>query len=164
MGRSARIQASTTYYETFETFNNCWTPTFGYQDGTYYWRVAMIDGNGRMGAYSPYATFDKLYPVTTLNSPVNENVPDTPTFNWDPVDGASTYLFEVSRFPSFYPLYESMETINTEYTPTWFYTSDRVYYWRVAIRDRNGRLGPYTPYARFVIGDVYPVYIPIIQR
>jgi hypothetical protein len=81
------------------------------------WRVAMIDGNGRIGAYSNYATFEKLYPVTTLNNPMNKNVLDTPTLRWDPVDGATTYLFIVSRFTLFYPIHESMETINTEYTP-----------------------------------------------
>ena len=129
-----------------------------------YWRVAMIDGNGRMGAYSNYATFDNLYPVTTLNNPMNKNVLDTPTYKWGPVDGATTYLFKVSLFTSFYPIHESLETINTKYTPTWFYTCDRSYYWRVVIRDHNGRLGPYTHYARFVIGEVYLVFIPIIQK
>ena len=135
----------------------------GYHDGTFYWRVASIDGNGRMSTYTPPATFIKQYPITTLISPVNEPVQSTPTFIWTPVDGAATYLFEVSLFPTFYPVYDSQETINTQYTPTWSYTSDRVYYWRVAIRDRSGRLGPFTD-ARIIIGDVYPAYLPLIQR
>ena len=33
-------------------------------------RFAMIDGNGRMGSYSPHATVTKQYPITTLLSPL----------------------------------------------------------------------------------------------
>jgi hypothetical protein len=123
----------------------------------------MIDGNNRMGDYSPSATFTKQYPITTLISPINEPVPLTPTFIWTPVDGASTYLFEVSWFATFYPLYESVETINTQYTPTNLYASNQVYNWRVAIRDRNGRLGPYTD-ARIIIGEIYPTFLPLIVK
>ena len=28
-------------YDSVITNNNCWTPTKGYHDGTYYWHVAM---------------------------------------------------------------------------------------------------------------------------
>ena len=150
-------------YDSIDTYNNCWTPTMGYNDGTYYWRVAMFDGNSRMGSYSPPATFTKQYPITTLISPINEPVPFTPTYIWTPVDGAATYLFEVSLFQSFFPLYDSVETINTQFTPTFIYATDRTYYWRVAIRDRSGRLGPFTD-ARIIIGDVYPVFLPIMRK
>jgi hypothetical protein len=83
-------------YESIDTYNNCWTPTIGYPDGTYYWHVAMIDGNNRVGPYSPSATFTKLYPITTLINPSNGFVSWTPTFIWTSVSGAASYVFEVS--------------------------------------------------------------------
>jgi hypothetical protein len=150
-------------YESIDTYNNCWTPTNQYKDGTYYWRVAIYDGNNRMGPYSLAATFTKQYPVTTLVSPISGSVPSTPTFIWTPVDGAATYVIEVSWFSTFSPLYDSKETINIKYTPTNIYTSDKVYYWRVAIKDRNGNQGPFTD-ARIIVGDVYPTFLPQIRR
>ncbi len=133
-------------FDSVETFNNCWTPTMGYLDGEYYWHVAMIDGNGRLGPYNvPSATFTKQYPVTVLISPPSGgSAGQTPTFIWAPVNGAAYYVFEVSKFPTFSPLYDSVVTINSQFTPTMKYESNTVYYWRVAIRDRDGRDGPYT--------------------
>lgn len=152
-----------TTYDATDTFNNCWTPISGYYDGAYYWRVVMIDGSGKMGVYSPSATFTKQYPITTLISPINEPVSATPTFIWTPVHGAATYAFEVSKFSTFYPLYDWTETINTQYSPPNYYTSNQVYYWRVAIRDAYGRLGPYTD-ARIIIGEIYPSFLPLVGR
>jgi hypothetical protein len=150
-------------YESVDTYHNCWTPTKGYDDGSYFWRVAMIDGNGRIGPFSPSATFTKKYPVTTLVSPISGSVPQTPTFKWTPVDGAATCIFEVSWYSTFHPHYESIETVNTQYTPTSIYQSNRIYYWRVAIRDRSGRQGPFTD-ASIIIGDVIPSFLPLVSR
>jgi hypothetical protein len=150
-------------YDAVDTYNNCWTTPMGYNDGTYFWRVAMIDGNGRMGSFSPSATFTKQYPITTLISPISGVVPQTPTFIWTPVDGAATYIFEVSWYPTFSPLYDSVETINTHYTPTSIYQSEKAYYWRVAIHDRDGRQGPFTD-ATIIIGAGNNTYLPLIKR
>ena len=152
-----------TIYEAVETYNNCWTPNGGYDDGTYYWHVAMIDGENRRGSFSPAATFTKQYPITTLVSPISGSVSQTPSFIWTPVDGAATYRFEVSLFPTFYPVYEEIDTFNTQFTPTRVY-SDAVYYWRVAIRDRNGKMGPFTD-ATIIIGEeLIPTLLPMITK
>jgi hypothetical protein len=150
-------------YESIEIPNNCWTPIKGYNDGTYYWHVALIDGNGRMGDYSYTATFTKQYPISTLISPISRFVPQTPTFIWTPVDGAATYVVEVSWYSTFSPLYDSVETISTQYTPTKIYQSEKVYYWRVAIRDRDGRQGPFTN-AYIIIGVENNIFLPLIKR
>lgn len=151
-------------YESVDTFNNCWTPTKGYKDGSYYWRVAMIDGNGRLGPYNnPSATFTKQYPITTLISPISDPVHTTPTFIWTPVDGAATYVFEVSRYPTFSPTYDSVTTINTQFTPNKIYDMNVIYYWRVAIKDRDGNQGPFSD-SLIIIGDVYPTFIPLLRK
>ena len=43
----SRDQSFSTIYDFIDTHNTCWTPTKGYLDGTYYWHVAMIDGNNQ---------------------------------------------------------------------------------------------------------------------
>ncbi|MEW5830008.1 MAG: DNRLRE domain-containing protein [Chloroflexota bacterium] len=131
-------------FDSIDTEQSSWTPIKGYDDGQYYWRVAILDGDGDLGGYSPYETFTKQYPVTTLVSPPNgETVTSTPTFVWTPVNGAARYKLEVSQFPTFSPGYETIETDSTRYTPTKVYATGFTYYWRVAIKDNDGKYGPY---------------------
>jgi len=139
-----QITYNSAVLETIDTEQTCYTPTAGYSDGTYTWRVAMIDGNSRVGDYSPPATFTKQYPITDLVAPVNVPVLETPTFYWTPVDGASSYRLEISQFDTFLPIYESITTNNTRYTPSRIYTSPATYYWRVAIVDYSNKIGPFT--------------------
>jgi hypothetical protein len=159
----SRDETYSTIYDSITTNNTGWTPTSGYHDGTYWWHVAMVDGNGKLGSYSPSATFTKQYPITTLISPVDESLPGTPTFKWDPIDGAANYVFEVSKYSTFSPTYDTIKTINTQFTPTKIYDSDLIYYWRVAIIDRSGRQGPFTG-ATIIIGAGYNFYLPLITR
>ena len=149
-------------FETIDTHNNCWTPSIGYADGTYYWHVAMLDGNGKLGPYSSVAIFTKQYPITTLISPPSGSIPSTPTFIWSPVTGAATYRFEISLYKTFSPLYDSVETINTQFTPIKLYALDDTYFWRVAIKDKSGNLGPFTG-STIIIGKG-SIFLPIITR
>ncbi len=155
---------STPVWDWIDTFNNCWTPIKGYLDGKYYWHVAMIDGNNRLGPYSnPVATFVKQYPITTLKSPLAGAVTKTPTFIWTPVDGAAYYRIEISKYKTFSPLYDSVTTINTQFTPTKNYDKDVAYYWRVAMIDRDNRQGPFTG-STIVIEVGKKIYLPQIIR
>ncbi len=130
--------------ETIETEQTCYTPTNGYADGTYTWRVAMVDGSYRLGDFSPLATFTKQYPVTTLLDPVDESVASTPTFYWTAVPGAANYQLEISLSPTFGAIYDAVVTNNTRYTPNRLYQTPQTYYWRVAMIDQQGRVGPFT--------------------
>ncbi len=144
-----RIQVSTeptfsNIYDSTETEQSCWTPTKGYDDGQYYWRIAMLDGDFKPGNYSAYQTFTKQYATTSLISPATgSSTANTPTFVWSPVNGAARYRLETSQFPTFTPIYESVTTDNTRWTPTFSYTTDTTYYWRVAILDSDGKIGPF---------------------
>jgi hypothetical protein len=144
-----RVQVSkeptfSSVFDTIDTQQSCWTPTKGYDDGQYHWRVAMIDGDGKLGGYSTYQTFTKQYPITTLLSPPNgSTVENTPTFAWTPVNGAARYKLEVSLYSNFSSTVDSVTTDNTSYTPTKAYTTKKTYYWRVAIVDADGKIGPY---------------------
>jgi hypothetical protein len=165
-----RLQVSTeptfsSTYDTIDTEQSCWTPIKGYADDTYYWRAAMLDGEGKLGDYSAYQTFTKQYPITTLLSPTNgANIASTPTFVWTPVYGAAKYRLEVSLFPTFSPTYESITTDNTRYTPTKVYATPKTYYWRVAIVDSDGKLGPFVG-ATIILGPTpYRIYLPMVKK
>ena len=149
-------------FDSATTEQNCWTPTKGYDDGKYYWHVAMIDGNSHLSAYGNTAVFTKQYPITTLISPIG-SVESTPTFIWTPVDGSKSYTLQVSQNPGFTPLYDNVETINTQYTPLKLYDMDHIYYWRVAIRDYEGKYGPYND-AMIIIGEVYLSELPLVAK
>jgi hypothetical protein len=152
-------------YNTVDTEQSCWTPMKGYDDGKYYWRVAMIDGQGRLGDYSAPAEFTKQYPITTLLSPVDQDVTETPTFLWTRVDGAASYRLEISKDKTFSPLYDSITTNNTRYTPIKLYDIPYTYYWRVAIIDKDGKYGPFTD-AMIILdpyGEFKKVYLPVIS-
>jgi hypothetical protein len=163
-----RVQVSrdpsfSTIYDTADTEQICWTPTKGYDDGGYYWRLAMIDGDNRLGDYTAPAGLTKQYPVTTLITPTNGvRVLWTPTFVWTPVDGASSYKLEVSLYPSFSPLYDSVTTHNTRYTPIKKYDNRRTYYWRVAMADKDGKAGPFT--GDTVLVYRYDSYLPLTEK
>ncbi len=130
--------------ETAEVEQPCWTPTAGYADGVYYWRVALIDGEGRLGPYSPAITVTKQYTVPTLLEPAPGSVlAETPAFAWEPTFGAARYRLEVSLYPTFSPTYEAATTVNARYTPTRRYDMGKTYYWRVAMVDKDGRQGPF---------------------
>ncbi len=159
----SRDQYFSVIYDSITTNNNCWTPVEGYHDGTYWWHVAMIDGSDKMGSYSDSATFIKQYPKPSLISPNGGSSPETPTFIWTPVDGSAAYRFEVSEEPDFSSLYDYVNTINIKFTPTKHYASSAVYYWRVAIRDQNGRQGLFNE-ASFQIGGGNYTYLPLIGR
>ncbi len=152
-------------YDFIETEQACWTPSKGYEDGTYYWRVAMRDGESKLGSYSEPITFTKQYPITTLISPTTgSTLAETPTFVWTPVDGAGSYRLEVSLFSNFGTLYDWVNTNNTRYTPNKEYATGETYHWRVAIIDKDGKYGPFN--TATIILDPYPysVYLPLVVR
>ena len=163
-----RVQVSkdssfSTIFDNIDTEQTCWTPTKGYDDGAYHWRVAMIDGNGKLGAYSDSQTFTKQYPITTLISPLgDEPITSTPTFVWTPVDGAASYRLEVSLYPSFAPTVDAITTNNTRFTSSKVYDLDQTYYWRVAIIDADRKQGPFND--SIILGDIIKTYLPLILK
>jgi hypothetical protein len=155
-----RVQVSreptfSSVYDTVDTEQACWTPTKGYDDGGYYWRVAAIDGEGKLGRYGAAAEFTKQYPMPTLLSPAHGSaVSDTPTFAWTPVTGAASYKLEVSLNPTFSPVYDSATTNNARVTPAKRYEAEQIYYWRVAMVDKDKKAGPFVGEQVAVVEEV----------
>jgi hypothetical protein len=127
------------------TEQTCWTPTKGFEDGTYFWEVAMIEGCNNISEFSTPAQFTKQYPAPALVSPLNgSQVSGPPTFIWRPVNGAAAYKLEISLYNTFSPIYDSATTNNTSYTPVKAYETGKTYYWRIALVDKDGRTGPFS--------------------
>jgi hypothetical protein len=148
-------------WDPIDTEQSCWTPTKAYDDGQYYWRVAMMDGQGKLGNYTAAQTFTKQYPTTTLVSPAPGATPsDTPTFVWTPVNGAARYRFEVSLFPNFSPKYDEITTDSVRWTPTKKYTMGS-YYWRVAMVDAENKVGPFVDATIIITDGKIPVSVYI---
>jgi hypothetical protein len=157
-----RVQVSkdptfSTVFDNIDTEQSCWTPIKGYDDGQYYWRVALMDGQNKLGNFSAAKTFTKQYPITTLVSPASgAKFTSTPTFVWTPVSGAAAYKLEVSQYSTFSPVYETVTTDSVLWTPTKSYANSGTYYWRVAIVDANGKIGPFVG-STIILQDDNPV-------
>jgi hypothetical protein len=80
------------------------------------------------------------------------------------VDGAAKYKLEVSQYPTFSPTNESVTTSNTRYTPTKTYAIEKTYYWRVAIIDIDGKIGPFVGAIIIVDPNPYRIFLPSILR
>ena len=151
-------------YEAVDTEQTCYTPSRGYDDGQYYWRVAMIDGQGLLGEFSPAAQFTKQYPITTLVSPISGRSAETPIFVWTPVHGAAAYRIEIATDRNFSQMVDAVTTNHAHFTPTKIYASGRTYYWRVAIIDKDNKIGPFND-ATIILGLGGPeIFLPLVKR
>lgn len=111
-------------------------------DGTWYWRVAVIDSNNNVGAFSAIQQFYKEYLAPKLLQPgQNGVISGVTSFEWAPVEGAAYYRIEIDDDQLFNsPLAD--DTDNTKYTPTKALTA-KEYYWRVRIYDQDRKPGPF---------------------
>jgi hypothetical protein len=161
-----------TIYETQDTEQKCWTSIKGYDDGTYYWRVAMIDGGGNVGGYSASVQFTKQYPTAKPLSPVSgSTITETPTFVWTASDGITPYVFGAANYKieicqdQFYSVNcEKVTTPNTRYIPTKGYDTKKTYYWRVAIVDKDGRQGPWSDATIIIDPYPYKLHLPFTRK
>ncbi|HKZ86803.1 MAG TPA: hypothetical protein VJ793_24490 [Anaerolineae bacterium] len=151
-------------FESLDVDTVNWTPAKSYPDGTYYWRVAVLDTGGRPGPFSSVYTLTKQYPVVSLVSPLTGTTTGAfPTFIWTPVYGAARYRIEIAKNPQFSPLYDSATTDNTLFIPTKRYDTAQ-YYWRVAIIDKSGNYGPWTDSILLVSPYSYSTFLPVVLK
>jgi hypothetical protein len=130
------------------------------KDGTWYWRVALVDANGRIGPYSPTRRFVKEYPLPEpLSPPQNTTADATPVFEWAPIHGAAYYRIEYADNPNF-SRSTSVNTDLTRYRPTKALANTN-YAWRVQMFDADRNPGPVIE-GRFSLGHL--LYLPTVIR
>lgn len=130
-----------------ETTATSYTPVKGQSlaDGTWYWRVTVIDGSNRLGANSQSGSFYKEYLPPPLIAPAQGGVLSGEVqFIWSSIPGAAAYEIEVADNEPFNrPVVRATVTDQTRFTPL-VVLPEKEYYWRVRLRDVDGRTGPYT--------------------
>lgn len=139
-----------------------YTPPLGKNlaDGSWHWRVALVDAAGKDGPFSAPRSYTRSYALPTLTAPspaVRNSY--APTLAWQPIDGAAYYKVEYATNDTFQGS-TSVLTDNTSYTPTAALKSAR-YYWRVQMYDDDGRAGPILR-SEFLFG--WAVNLPIVMR
>ncbi len=107
-------------------------------DNTWYWRVALVDGAGNIGPFSPAQSFTKQYPPAPILSAPRDA--ESPVFAWTPIDGAAYYRMEYADNVSFNRS-TVVTTDLTRYVPVKELPFN-TYYWRVQMADADNNFGP----------------------
>lgn len=148
------------------TNHNSYTPLTPLAPGLYYWRVRQE--NNTTAAYrsdwSISSTLVITLPeITVVSPPPGTIVNLPPTFKWTPVLtsawGSPNARLQIATSPTgFGSPFESVDTDTINWTPNKTY-ADGTYYWRVAVRDANNNLGPYTAIYSFTKQYPAPVLV-----
>ncbi len=148
---------SSPYLQDLDT--NSVTPpsSVSFQDGTYYWKVAMLDRAGNLGPYSDVGIFYKSYLTPTIVSATFDPIPD---LTWLPVDGAAAYQVQICLDQYYGNCPDTILTDNTNYVSTRNYAAG-VYYWRVRMCDVTGVCGPFYEDR---VASGYLVYLPVVFK
>jgi len=103
------------------------TPDIPLADGAYRWRVQSDLGDD-YGPYSDWMEFTVINPVPLPLAPAGTILKHKPTYNWEPVSGASLYHLEV--FQEGNPVFD-LTTTETSVTPSTILDLE-TYTWQVS--------------------------------
>ncbi|WP_170970297.1 Ig-like domain repeat protein [Nocardioides jishulii] len=114
-----------------------WTKPIPVSADPYYYRVRRIDSSGNQGAWSTPVPFRVVSDSVRLIGPGTGSLqlPNGPSFSWEPVRGAATYLFEVKDSSG--KVIESRSTPATAYTLFGSLAAGR-HTWSVTARSNDG--------------------------
>ncbi|MEZ4834868.1 MAG: hypothetical protein R2873_23265 [Caldilineaceae bacterium] len=151
---------------SYTTDTNAYTLAKGESigDGTWYWRVAIIDADGKTGTYSPVQQFYKEYMPPNLISPVQgDSFNSAPNFVWAEQPGAAYYQIQIDDDPQFTSLNVAKSVDTTNYTPV-ERLSEKEYYWRVRIYDKDRNSGPFEVGRVTINEGANNVYLPAVMQ
>ncbi len=116
--------------------------------GRRWWRVRAVYGSNIQSEWSLTGSFMMAQlPTPTLISPpddTNHELQDV-VLDWDPVPGASSYDLQVARNTDFTTLVvDKQKLLSSRFSPNATIGNGQ-YFWRVAARDMNDNLMPWSP-------------------
>lgn len=99
----------------------------------YYWRVKALNMVNGSNGWSAVRTFKTSLDPATLIAPGNTDslLTNQTTFDWDPVEGASRYMLQVSTSDSFRSLLVNTTVTDSAYAMTKNLPRNKIIYWRV---------------------------------
>jgi len=155
--------------DSFDTESSSFTPSKEYSprlnklaDGNWYWRVAVIDAENHVGAYSTTQSFYKEYLRPVLVEPVQgQSYPQLPSLKWEPLDGAAYYEVRVANDENGVDRALPARTDNASFTPMTKLTPSNLY-WRVQMFDDDGVPGPSVDGR--LAENTEPLYLPLISN
>ena len=106
---------------------------------TYYWRVRTLNSNGVASNWSKVFSFRTPLPPPNLTEPANLSSPSSllPTFQWNTVNGATSYAVQVSSSPSFTSSTINASVSASPFTPTSNLAANKILYWHVQAMGAN---------------------------
>lgn len=106
----------------------------------YYWRVRSINVLGDTRGWSTVTNFRTALDIPILVSPSSgwsaEN--PRPSFDWQDVEGATSYSIQISYNTKFSSIAQSKTVTASEYTALTDLARNKVFYWRVRANGTNG--------------------------
>lgn len=125
---------------TFTSYNTILIPVGTLAPATYYWRVAGLDQDDHAGTWSVVRSYLQCIPAPVLVAPAKQEVVASTYFAWEPVEGAASYVVELSQSESFIPIVHTYRTYGTKLVPV-DPLAPGTYYWRVRGEDADDHQG-----------------------
>jgi hypothetical protein len=108
----------------------------------YYWRVATVDDDGKIGPFSDSQKFRRTPPSPDM-SDAEMDVAEM-VFRWRKAEPGQSYKCQIAITNEFSDLLVDSQVVEPQYSLQQF--EPDTYYIRVAIVDSDGFAGPFGPY------------------
>jgi parallel beta-helix repeat protein len=130
-------------------------------DGTYYWRVRAFDKSGQYSLWTSYRSIKTaMLPPVLLDPAIDSSAMTTrPTFDWNKLDGASSYHIQISRLSTFRSTIIDKVVTDAFYTPTSDLPRTTRLYWRVSAK--GSRPSTWSKVFSFTSADPPLVPVPL---
>ncbi len=164
-----QVQVSTNTTFTALVINQTNITTVSYSDQTsslnpgtvYYWRVKAFNVIDGARGWSAVRNFKTPLAAPNLVAPTSGEslLTDRPSFDWDPVAGATQYILQVSASTNFGSLLLNSIVSTTDYTMTKDLPQNQSLHWRVRAKNTLV-LGAWSASLSFTTGN--PPTVPVL--
>ncbi len=126
---------------------------------TYYWHVRGFNSIGMVSNWSAMFSFKTPLDTPVLNSPSGLLNTDRPSFDWNAVPGATSYVLQVSKVNTFSSLVLSASTLTSPFTPVSDLLSNQPLFWRVQAKTATV-VSDWSTFQAFTTGN--PPSVPVL--
>jgi len=132
----------------------------------YYWKVMAknTSGSAESDTWTFITAAGDVPTPPSLKTPITGsiNVYVKPTYKWDISDGATSYDIEIADNNTFINSNLISGISTTNYTPTTYLQTNKIYYWRIRAVNINGA-GDWSSVSNFTTQETQSATVPVIQ-